>query len=76
MEYGRVDECVSLSRRWREYVERKLPPNPLRAEQLRLLSHETLRNLTAHTERKLPDSLCKLLLVALFPGNIDHLCAV
>ncbi len=43
MEYGRVDECVSLSRRWREYVERKLPPNPLRAEQLRLLSHETLR---------------------------------
>ena len=43
MEHGRVDECVSLSPRWREYVERKRPPNPLRAAQLRLLSHETLR---------------------------------
>lgn len=43
MEHGKVDECVSLSSRWREYVERKLPPNPLRAAQLRLLSHETLR---------------------------------
>ncbi len=42
MEYGRVDECVGLSPRWREYVERKLPPNPLRAAQLRLLSHDTL----------------------------------
>lgn len=31
MEHGRVDECVGLSPRWREYVERKLPPNPLRA---------------------------------------------
>jgi hypothetical protein len=43
MEHGKVDECVSLSPRWREYVERKLPPNPLRAAQLRLHSHETLR---------------------------------
>ena len=42
MECGKVDECVSLSPRWREYVERKLPPNPLRAAQLRRLSHETL----------------------------------
>lgn len=42
MEHGRVDECVDLSPRWREYVERKLPPNPLRASQLRLLSHDTL----------------------------------
>lgn len=42
MELGRVDECVDLSPRWREYVERKLPPNPLRAAQLRLLSHDTL----------------------------------
>ncbi len=43
MEHGSVDECVGLSPRWREYVERKLPRNPLRAAQLRLLSHETLR---------------------------------
>ena len=42
MEHGRVDECVDLSPRWREYIERKLPPNPLRAAQLRLLSHDTL----------------------------------
>ena len=33
---------MGLSPRWREYVERKLPPNPLRAAQLRLLSHDTL----------------------------------
>ncbi|EOS26976.1 hypothetical protein C806_00568 [Lachnospiraceae bacterium 3-1] len=42
MERGRVDECVSLSTKWRKYVEQKLPPNPLRAAQLRLLSHDTL----------------------------------
>lgn len=42
MEHGRVDECVSLSAKWRKYVEQKLPPNPLRAAQLRLLSHDTL----------------------------------
>lgn len=43
MEHGSVDESVNLSARWRGYVEQKLPPNPLRAAQLRLLSHETLR---------------------------------
>lgn len=42
MEHGRVDESVSLSAKWRKYVEQKLPPNPLRAAQLRLLSHDTL----------------------------------
>lgn len=42
MEHGRVDESVSLSTKWRKYVEQKLPPNPLRAAQLRLLSHDTL----------------------------------
>lgn len=43
MEHGGVDERVDLSPGWREYVERKLPPNPVRANQLRHLSHETLR---------------------------------
>ncbi len=43
MEHGSVDACVPLSPQWREYAKRKLLPNPLRAQELRLLSHETLR---------------------------------
>ncbi len=43
MEQGSVDESVGLSNQWREYVGRKLPPNPLRAQELRHLSYETLR---------------------------------
>ncbi len=43
MEHGGVDESVDLSPWWREFVERKLPPNPQRANQLRLLSYKTLR---------------------------------
>ncbi len=43
MEHGSVDESVDLSPWWREYAERKLPPNPARANQLRRLSHESLR---------------------------------
>lgn len=41
--YGSVDERVRLSLRWREYVRKKLPPDPLRAEELRHFSHKTLR---------------------------------
>ncbi len=43
MEHGGVDESVCLSRRWREYVGQKLPPNPKRAQELRLLDHAGLR---------------------------------
>lgn len=43
MEHGSVDARVPLSPQWREYAKRKLSPNPSRAQELRLLAHETLR---------------------------------
>lgn len=43
MEQGSVDARVDLSVKWREYVKEKLPPDALRAAELRSLSHETLR---------------------------------
>lgn len=44
METGRVDEGAGLSPRWRAFAEAKLPPYPRRAEELRKLPMETLRN--------------------------------
>lgn len=43
IEHGSVDAHVSLSPRWREYMEKKTVPNPLRAQELRLLSYEELQ---------------------------------
>lgn len=43
MEIGSVDPYVNLSPRWREFAKRELPPNPVRAGELRRLSYETLR---------------------------------
>lgn len=43
MEHGSVDARVPLSAWWRDYIKKKLLPNPLRARELNLLSHETLR---------------------------------
>lgn len=43
MEHGSVDARVPLSPQWREYAKRKLSANPLRAQELRLLDYETLR---------------------------------
>lgn len=39
---GSVDKRVRLSLRWREYIRKKLPPDPLRAKELCRLSHKTL----------------------------------
>lgn len=43
MEQGTVDESIPLSREWKERVVRWLPPNPVRAGELRQLSRENLR---------------------------------
>ncbi len=43
MENGSVDARVALSMKWREYVKEKLPPDTLRATELRRLSHKELR---------------------------------
>lgn len=42
MERGSVDGSIALSGRWREYVRRRLPPNPSRARELDGISRETL----------------------------------
>ncbi len=43
MEHGGVDSGVCISQKWREFVTEKLPPNPARAKELRLLSYERLK---------------------------------
>lgn len=43
MEQGSVDEKIDLADRWKRYVIQKLPPDPLRAQQLRKLPYENLR---------------------------------
>lgn len=43
MEQGSVDEKIDLADRWKHYVIQKLPPDPLRAQQLRKLPYENLR---------------------------------
>ena len=39
---GSVDRSIALNGRWREYVRRKLPPDPLRAQELNCISREKL----------------------------------
>lgn len=39
---GSVDRSIALNGRWREYVRRKLPPNPLRAQELNCISREKM----------------------------------
>ncbi len=40
MEQGKVHEYIPLGKKWREYVKENLPPNPVRARQLRSLFPE------------------------------------
>ena len=42
IENGTVSECFSLSDDWRRYILEKLPPDPLRARELRSINKDTL----------------------------------
>ena len=44
IEYGTVSDCFRVSDAWREYLLKKLPPDPQRAAQLRALDRATLKD--------------------------------